>query len=347
MAWQNPKTDWVVNPKNPIPEDFNRIEGNIEFLKGDIETKKGAIVDAINDMNQPAQLTDTHAQLASKIRDISKDATAAVGDVEKGKTFYSGGQKKTGTLEFTGTASEADVLAGKTFYNTALKTKRTGTMPNRGAVVITPSTANQAIVAGYHNGQGYVRGDANLIAANIPVGKTIFGVTGSYSVISKIQRGNATIGADPNYINIPIETVDINKAIVIVRPYYATAGGATLYVSVTRALGYLLNNNTLRLERYSTGNYRQTKVFWEVVTFKDIKSLQKGQVVSTTGDTDISISSVDLNKSLIFFSLKTQSSRNDATSNVAGASLTNSTTLTVSHLFGAETVIQWYVVEFY
>lgn len=179
MAWENPKLDWKTNPKNPVPADFNRIESNIEFLKGDIETKKGAIVDAINDMNQPAEITDTHAQLASKIRDISKDATAAVGDVEKGKTFYAGGEKRTGTLELTGNAAVGDVLAGKTFYNTSLKTKHTGTIPNRGAVVITPGTTNQTIAAGYHNGQGYVKGDANLVPGSILAGKNIFGVAGN------------------------------------------------------------------------------------------------------------------------------------------------------------------------
>ena len=67
MAWQTPKTDWAVNPKNPVPEDFNRIEGNIDFLKGDIETKKGAIVNALNTVGLETQLTDTHAQIANKI----------------------------------------------------------------------------------------------------------------------------------------------------------------------------------------------------------------------------------------------------------------------------------------
>ena len=47
MPWINPKTDWVTNPKNPRSEDLNRIEGNIAFLKQDIETKKGSIVDAL------------------------------------------------------------------------------------------------------------------------------------------------------------------------------------------------------------------------------------------------------------------------------------------------------------
>lgn len=203
MAWQQPKTDWVTNPKNPVAEDFNRIEGNITFLKQDIETKKGIIVDAINYMNQPAQVTDTHAQLASKIRDISKDATAAVGDVEKGKTFYAGGQKRTGTLELTGNATAADVLSGKTFYNTNLKSKVTGTMPNRGAVVITPSASNQTIQAGYHNGQGYVKGDANLKSGNIKAGVSIFGVQGNVAEGRFFQQYLGDIPASGKVVTFP------------------------------------------------------------------------------------------------------------------------------------------------
>ena len=67
MAWQTPKTDWVTNPKNPVAEDFNRIEGNIAFLKQDIEQKKGAIVDALNTVGLETSMLDTHAQIAGKI----------------------------------------------------------------------------------------------------------------------------------------------------------------------------------------------------------------------------------------------------------------------------------------
>ena len=125
--WKNPKTDWVTNPKNPVAEDFNRIEGNIAFLRQDIEQKKGVIVSAINDMNQPAEITDSHDVLAQKIRNISKDATAAVGDVLSGKTFYAGG------------------------------VKQNGAMPNHGGIKITPGFDNIVIPAGYHDGTGYVR----------------------------------------------------------------------------------------------------------------------------------------------------------------------------------------------
>lgn len=121
MAWQTPKTDWAVNPKNPVPEDFNRIEGNIDFLKSDIETKKGAIVNALNTVGLETQLTDTHAQIASKI-------TAA----------------------------------------------------NQGTKIYTPGTANITIPKGFHSGQGYVKGDANLKAENIGKGRTIFGVNGTF-----------------------------------------------------------------------------------------------------------------------------------------------------------------------
>lgn len=110
MTWQNPKTDWVANPKNPMAEDFNRIEGNIAFLKEEIETKKGVIVEAINDMNQPATIADTHAELAAKIKAISNDANAAVANVLQGKTFYSGGAKKTGTMVSHGALSYSPSL---------------------------------------------------------------------------------------------------------------------------------------------------------------------------------------------------------------------------------------------
>jgi hypothetical protein len=69
MAWTSPKLDWLTNPVNPTPTDLDRIEGNIDFLKTDIETKKGEIVDALNAVGITASLTDTYAELATKLKD--------------------------------------------------------------------------------------------------------------------------------------------------------------------------------------------------------------------------------------------------------------------------------------
>ena len=190
MAWQTPKTNW--NDKDAVkPSDMNRIEGNILELKkaatidiadtagnftatnvegalqelaGNVKNGKTNIANAITAMGQSASGDSTFETLAAKIRDISKDATAGTGDVLSGKTFYQGGAKKTGT------------------------------MPNRGAVVITPGTQNQTIPAGYHNGQGYVRGDVNLVPANIVQGKSIFGVLGTAYAGKKCAQGSFTDG---------------------------------------------------------------------------------------------------------------------------------------------------------
>ncbi len=54
-----------------------------------------------------------------------------------------------------------------------------GLMPDNGAQIVTPGTANISIPKGYHDGTGYVKGDASLLPENIISGKSIFGIVGS------------------------------------------------------------------------------------------------------------------------------------------------------------------------
>lgn len=93
-----------------------------------------------------------------------------------------------------GDAIAANVLAGKKFSNDS-DTGITGAMTNNGAVTITPGTTNKVIPAGYHNGSGYVVGDADLISANIKSGANIFGVAGSSTVVD-----TADAVLDPTYL---------------------------------------------------------------------------------------------------------------------------------------------------
>lgn len=104
----------------------------------------------------------------------------------------------------SGNAGTSQVLSGYTFYSNNY-TKQTGTMPNQGAKIITPSTVNQAIPAGYHNGLGYVKGDSNLIASNIKNGVTIFGVTGNYSGLADIYTTQSI--ASGEYANQTLFTI--------------------------------------------------------------------------------------------------------------------------------------------
>lgn len=81
-------------------------------------------------------------------------------------------------VALSGTATAANVLAGRTFTS-ASGIGSTGTMPNNGAVAITPGATAQAIPAGYHDGSGTVAGDVNLAAGNIRTGTSIFGIVGT------------------------------------------------------------------------------------------------------------------------------------------------------------------------
>jgi len=80
-------------------------------------------------------------------------------------------------------ATAGDALSGKTFWGlrTGAWGTATGSMPNNGAVTITPGASAQTIAAGYHNGSGTVAGDANLVSGNIKNGVSIFGVAGTYA----------------------------------------------------------------------------------------------------------------------------------------------------------------------
>ena len=119
----------------------------------------------------------------------SDECTAAAGDVLKGKTYVGSDtddEAGTGTLELTGNAADSQVLAGQTYYSTDAKTKRTGTMANRGAVTQSLNAGGSyTIPAGYHNGSGKVTANslssqtsATAAAGDILSGKTAY-VNGS------------------------------------------------------------------------------------------------------------------------------------------------------------------------
>ena len=239
MAWQQPKTNWVINPKSPVGEDFNRIEGNIDFLKADIETKKGAIVNALNTVGLETELTDTHAQIANKI-----------------------------------------VAA------------------NQGTKIYTPGTANITIPKGFHSGQGYVKGDVNLVPANIAKGKSIFGVNGSYitPVINSIQQGQKSTNSTTT--SIDIDTVNLDSSIFI--------------VEIIKAISYVSGNGYIKADTLTSTQFEvtaprwsgTTQFIWKVIEFNPdiVKSLQRGNVTipyESPYTIDVSVNSVNTQKSVL------------------------------------------------
>lgn len=101
----------------------------------------------------------------------------------------------TNTLTLTKTVSVTpSVSAGYVAAGTAGNSSVSLTAPvtTKGAATITPGTTDQSISSGqYLTGAQTIKGDANLVAANIKHGVSLFGVTGTYN-----KGGKATSGSN-------------------------------------------------------------------------------------------------------------------------------------------------------
>ena len=105
-------------------------------------------------------------------------AKLAPGNLKSGVSITANGKTVNGTFTADGTVAANQMLAGVVGY--AKGRKVTGSIPSKGATSFRPGTASQTIAAGqYLSGAQTIEGDANLLAANIRQGTSIFGVAGT------------------------------------------------------------------------------------------------------------------------------------------------------------------------
>lgn len=106
------------------------------------------------------------------------------------------------------TATAEDIATGKTVYSNGEKI--VGNIPSIGIKTYSPGKANITIPKNYYlDGNQTIKGDSNLIAANIVVGKKIFGVTGTVRCVTyRTNAKNYTTSTDKcgeiyNSVTIP------------------------------------------------------------------------------------------------------------------------------------------------
>lgn len=110
-----------------------------------------------------------------------------------------------------GTAGTADVLSGKTFSSGSAGVNKTGAMANQGAWVgETSGNGNVAIPKGYHDGNGYVKGEGAYNAGkSAGTSAAKVGTAGTGDVLSGKTFTNAsTVGATGAMANKGGTTVD-------------------------------------------------------------------------------------------------------------------------------------------
>lgn len=280
-------------------------------------------------------------------------------NVMLGKTFYKDDyrQKLTGTYVpneppvLTGNATPEDVLAGKTFYNTDAFTKLTGTIPSKAAATITPGTVDQIIEAGqYLAGAQTIKGDANLIPANIVNGIEIFNVTGSAvtggAKVKNIQHVVTSFSRTVTTETLTINAVNPSNSILLVESY--TRDSRVSKNKATRCVrAEITNNTTITLTKGATNTYDNISLGITVIEFETGVTIQRGvgspNLDSLNLNIGIDISPVDTSRTFVAFTFSSTSTYDEDPS---GYSYFYNNRRLVFANVSSDDIVSWYVVTF-
>ena len=171
------------------------------------------------------------------------------------------------------------------------------------------------------------------------------GQGGGLNTIKTIQKGSLdSLQITSSGYSIPISTVDLTKSIV--RLVYGSSGQTD---AVTLFRAEITTPSEIKIYRASATGFTGVNIYWEVIEFNNVKSLQKGTTAATTTNNtnnNVTISSVDALKTIIFDSY-TCVSTSSLNQQVKGAALTNSTTIAlVKNDTSGLSTHHWQVIEF-
>lgn len=138
--------------------------------------------------------------------------TALAGDVLSGKVIVGAdGEPLTGTLALTGNAGTGDVLSGKTFYNNDAKTKRSGTMANRGALNWSGINTTKSVDAGYYS-DGTLDSRPSYNSGRTQGQNDVKNSPNSYGLYTKAQYdANYNNGANAKVNNLSVKQEQFNN----------------------------------------------------------------------------------------------------------------------------------------
>lgn len=346
----------IIEPGTPITADnMNKIEQGIEDAHGDLDEHKADYVhhagygSASGTNAKTITLNPVPKEYKEGMTIAFKNITQNTGAVTlnvnglgakpvkkpNGKDLVAGNLKANSVYtvryngtnfilqgsDSSGTANPEDVLSGKTFSNDN-DIDLIGTMPNHGIKEFTPTKSMQIGDAGHYDG---------VVIHAIP--------NNLANSIKSIQRGFTTLQGVAS-LDVTISPISVGNSVALLEFYPAGGVFAEDQTSIQ-----IIDSTTIRIERY--GNHFNVYVAWQVIEFDSygVKSLQKGVTEITSSTATVTISKVNLSKSILFTSHKTNSIGSfDAT--FFTSRLSSSTQITFFG-FGSNQTMYWAVVEFY
>lgn len=191
---------------------------------------------------------------------LNPDTTLADSQALSGQTFLKWNpqtklfERHTGSMANRGAVNQSLAINGSYtipagYHNGSGKV--TQNVPTKGAQTYTPGTTNQTIAAGqYLTGAQTIKGDPNLISANIVKGKTIFGVPGAaeeyktpasmpnYEGTITYHNGAATLRIDDSSLQIAQNAFNGAKSIARFNTAVNLSGWNYINVRVTSQRAY-------------------------------------------------------------------------------------------------------------
>lgn len=349
---------WFGEFSGDAEAEFNTFLATLEnTLSGDVA---GNLLNKINDNTADIEVHTTAISGIQKFQTAGGTATAitltGVGLVDGFQTTFVIASANNGAattinskpLYKPGTTSAPKLIAGKAatvWYNSTgdcffIKASAEGTAVAGDVLAgVTFSNDNDTGISGTLA----LTGDA--LVGDVVIGKTFYNtdaktkLTGAYSNIKSIQSGITTLTSTSH--NVAISAVDTTKSIVLISYVPSLSVGSNM-VAVA---GVLTNSTTLTLRVNTLTSYPPT-VRWQVIEFNNVKSNQSGAVTASAVTQTVTISSVDLQKSIISIE---RTATNTSTVNYlicVAASLTNSTTLEIKQASVDSGSYYWQVIEF-
>lgn len=156
--------------------------------------------------------------------------------------------------------------------------------------------------------------------------------------IKSIQRGVITMTSETD-INVNINSVDVNKSVIIVQTRSLTG---VFNCKRWAVLGKFNSSTQINVSRTEGGS--ALEAWYTVIEFDNIENIQTGEYVNDRGlSMKIPINKVDVNKSIVIVSYKSNEDGFRVSDATMRATLLSDTEI---DLYGGSGTVKWFVVEF-